>query len=204
MRIVEKLQERFPESKIEVVKEQPDFEILKLIIPFSKKTYTIICTSGLSDYQMPVTHKYDGKEHIELCFCAESDWDIENNEGYTWIYDRLEWLANFMLERKTWFGAGHTIPNGKPPMPLSKVFTQDYFYFDDPIVLEKEFAPLVGEDADIHFLFVIPISKVELDYKQKKTMFGFKKKMKRRGLTEVLEDFRIDIVDKDWLRFLRR
>lgn len=196
------LQERFPNSIISTIRESDGFDILQFTIT-SQKDYTIFCTKGLSNYKMPVSHNYKGKEHIELCFCAEADWDF-NNVNYNWIPDKLEMLGKYMLEKQTWFGVGHTIPNGKPTVPLSKAFSQDYFFFDEASLLVEEFKPLTIDDRLIYFLFVIPISKVELDLKQKKTTFGFKKRMKRKGLTELLEDFRVEIADRDWLRFLKK
>lgn len=203
MSFKQQLQERFPDSSVQTVSESEKFNLLQFTFPYFKKKYTIICTEGLSDYAMPVTHKYEGSEHIELCFCCESDWDL-TDPNYSWVFDKLDWLGAFLLERKTWFGVGHTIPNGKPPVALSKVFTQTHFFFDEATVFTKEFAPISTKEKDIHFLFVIPISKIELDFKQKKTTFGFKKRMKKRGLSEILEDFRVDIADNGWFRFFKR
>lgn len=203
MSIKTQLQERFPESTISIYKADEKYNILQFDINFNHKKYTIICTDGLSEYTMPVSHKYEGSEHIELCFCLDADWDL-TDANYNWAFEKIEWLGDFLLERQTWFGVGHTIPNGKPPVALSKVFTQDHFIFDEASVMTEQFQPLLVEEKQVHFLFIIPISKSELQYKMKKTIHGFKKKMKKKGLSEILEDFRIDIADKDWLRFIRK
>lgn len=197
MSLIDAIKLRFPSTEIEMISTHDTFDIIRFSIEHAQKRYLVISTSGLWKYTMPVTHKYEGSEHIELGFCVEADWHFED-ENYNWIFQKLEWLANFMIERKTWFGVGHTIPNGKPAQTISKAFQQDHFFFDEASFLEREFQPFRIDNINVHFLFIIPISKSELDYKMKKTTFGFQKKMSKKGVNEVLEDFRVDIADKEW------
>lgn len=198
MSFLEQVKLRFPNSTFETLSSTPKFDIIRFDVEYLGKKYFTICTSGLWNYTMPVSEKYKGKEHIEICFCVEADWDFEDSE-HQWPIDKLILLGNYLLERQTWFGAGHTIPNGNPPQPLSKTVTQDYFFFDEATFLHQLFNSFYVEEKLVHFLFVIPITKDELAYKQKKNTFGFKKKLASKNVHEVIEEFRPSSVVKKWM-----
>src|SRR5690554_2333853 len=118
MSFLNSLKERFLASSFETLKETERFNVIRFDVEFRGKKYWVVTTDGLYTYKMPVSDKYRGKEHVELCFAMEHNWDF-SEEAYQWPIEKLVWLGNFMLDRETWFGAGHTIPNGNPPMPLS-------------------------------------------------------------------------------------
>ena len=197
MSFLEHLQQRFPQSGFETLVVGDRFNIIRFDVQFRGKKYFVICTDGLWKYRMPVTPKYEGKEHIELSVCVEDDWDFEE-ENNQWIPEKLEWLGNFLLDRKTWFGAGHTIPNGNPPKPLSRSVTQDHFFFDEATYMHEIFNPFYIDETPVNFLFLIPVSKDELDYKHKKSTFVFKRKLANKNVHEVIEEFRPSIITRRW------
>lgn len=197
MLILEQLKKRFPTANFETLNEGDSFNIIRYDVEFMEKKYWVISTHGLWKYTMPVSPKYEGKEYNELCICVEQDWDFTDKE-HLWPVDKLMWLGNYMLEKESWFGEGHTIPNGKPPQPLSITITQDHFYFDEATFMHEMFHPFYVEDTLVHFLFIIPITKDELDYKNKKSTFNFKRKLADKGIHEVIEEFRPSLVDRKW------
>lgn len=198
MSFFEHIQNRFPNSVVKQIATTTHFNIICFEVEYLGKKYITISTDGLWKYTMPVAPKYAGKEHIELCICVENDWDL-NDEDHQWPVEKLIWLGEFMLHKKSWFGAGHTIPNGEPPAPLSISVTQDHFFLDDATLMHKQFNPFYIDETLVHFLFVIPITKDELAYKQKTSTFNFKKKLASKNVHEVIEEFRPSSVIKKWM-----
>jgi hypothetical protein len=197
MLFLEQLNKRFPTSNFDVLNENSSFSIIRFDIEFRGKKYWVVSTNGLWKYTMPVSPKYAGKEHVELCVCVEEDWDFSDKE-HLWPAEKLAWLGNYMLEKQSWFGEGHTIPNGKPPQAISVTITQDHFYFDEATFMHESFKPFYVEDTLVNFLFLIPITKDELDYKNKKSTFNFKRKIADKGIHEVVEEFRPSLIDRKW------
>jgi hypothetical protein len=198
MTFTEQIKQRFSNSNVQILSSSENFDIILFEVEYLGKKYLTLSTSGLNKYTMPVSPKYAGKEHIELCFCFDADWDFED-EDHQWPIEKLNTLGNYLLEKQTWFGAGHTIPNGNPPQPLSKTVTQDYFFFDEATFLHKIFNSFYVEETLVNFLFIIPITKDELAFKQKKNTFGFKKKLASKNVHEVVEEFRPSSVVKKWM-----
>jgi len=46
----------------------------------------------------------------------------------------MRWLAHFAHDQRTWVGAGHTVPNGNPPVPFWGSPILDTILFVPPIV----------------------------------------------------------------------
>lgn len=166
---------------------------------------TILMTNGLSDYTMPVPEKMMGREHNELYFCLPSywEWDDLENPKMNWIFAWIQRLSKYVVENKTWFGHGHTMPCGQEMEALSETMRQNHFFLSDPMLLENELEPLVIDGKEIHFLAIIPIFGEEMDYKQGKGTLKFQQKLRNNGITEKLDDFRGSVLKSKW-RFLKR
>jgi len=180
---------------MQIIRKEKDFDIIQFSLIFQEEKYTVVTTSGLSNYEMPVTENYKDRSRIEFCTVVDHLWDF-NDAQNQWIYEKLAWLGNYLLERKTWFSIGHTIPNGKPAQAISNSFSQQYFYFDDPTLLSEELKPIEADERLVHFLCLLPISEKELNYKMSRSNFKFKKKLASENVTEVLELYRPDCVTK--------
>jgi len=107
----------------------------------------------------------------------------------------------YVVEKNTWFGPGHTIPNGKEALPLSPTMQQNYFLISDPILLEQELAPITVGEKNIHFLTIIPIFEDEMDMKAEKGSAKFFKKFMEKGGTEILDDYRRSTLKSKWRMF---
>lgn len=207
--IQEALGQRFGKEKIRLFPgqerigtEKYPVEILEIKLQL-RSQITLLMTSGLSAYRMPVSTKYEGREHNELLFCLPSYWDLDdpNNEQCAWVVDWIKRLANFVLEKETWFGAGHTIPCGNPNVALSSTMKQNYFFLIDPIFLEKELQPLELDGKTVHFLAIVPIFPDEFDYKMGKGTYKLLKKMEIHQVTELLDDYRSSVLKRHWKFF---
>ena len=122
-----------------------------------------IVTGGMSD--LPMTMPRGGEEEprrVELIFyCAEP------HEEYI---RALRWLAHFPHDSKSWLGQGHTMPNGNPPEPFLGSRGLDSFLFVPPIVTKDRTLPeeLKLKGDPVHFLWVVPLTTAECDYKLEK------------------------------------
>lgn len=161
---------------------------------------SVLMTNGLSNYKMPVPEKVAGREFNELFFCLPSYWEWEDmdNPRTNWVFKWIQRLAKYVIENNTWFGHGHTMPCGANMESLSPTMLQNHFFLSDPILLENELAPIIVDGREIHFLGIIPIFSDEMDYKQSKGTFKLLEKLRNKGVTEQLDDFRATILKRNW------
>lgn len=194
------LANRFGEHRVsEVPTLEGEMPLLALDLELSTPV-TVIITNGLSDYQMPVPEKVAGREFNEIYFCLPSYWEWEEleNPRMNWIFPWIQRLAKYVVDKQTWFGAGHTLPCGKEMQELSETMRQNHFFLSDPILLEQQLAPIAVGGKIIYMLAIIPIFPDEMDYKQGKGTFKFLQKLSNQGVTEKLDDFRSTILKSKW------
>jgi hypothetical protein len=198
--VKEALQQRFGDHR---VLEAPvgEGEMPLLIIDLELKSpVTVIVTNGLRHYKMPVHEKYAGREYNELYFCLPSYWEWEDtdNPQMNWVFPWIQRLAKFVVENETWFGHGHTMPCGKEMKPLSNTMKQDHFLLADPMLLDREMAPVMVDGREVHFLSIIPIFKKEMEYKDARGTFKLIQKFVNKGVTEKLDDWRSLVTKNKW------
>lgn len=204
MTLLEKaLREKFGDDKVQTIPSSADAFPLLLVEMESRSTVRVLMTNGLSDYRMPVTPKYAGREHNELFFCLPSYWDLEDvdNPRFNWVFDWIQRLTKHILEKQTWFGVGHTISAGNPPVELSETMKQKHFIFSDPMLLHQELAPLTIEGKTIRFLAIVPIFDDEIDYKTGKGTYKFQQKLAQQNISEMLDDYRMTCLRSKWRFF---
>lgn len=198
MELIASLEQRFGAHRVHQISNplHPEQRLIRLYLELNVPI-TIIMTHGLSEYRMPVSEKWVGREFNELCICLPTYWDLDDttNPNFTWVYDWLFRLENFVREKQTWFGPGHSIPTGNPPVPISPLMKQEYFIFSDPMSMKAPLEPLVDEEKTIYFLCVIPIFGDELDYKMGKGTYKFFKRFTSRKNTEIIDDYRVSMLN---------
>lgn len=199
------LSERFGEHRVkdlQVGEGEIPLLLIELDIPGQIR---VLVTNGLNSYEMPVPEKMKGREFNELYFCIPSYWEMNEptNPKMNWVFIWIQKMAKFVLEKNTWFGHGHTIPNGPDKLPLSPTMNQTALLLMDPILLEEELAPILIDGKTVHFLAIMPIFSDELDYKQARGTFKFLQKLNLKGVNEKLDDFRTSILKGKWRLFKR-
>ena len=128
-----------------------------------KPVYTL-ATGGMSDLRMilPRGANPEVPRRVELIFyCSEP------REEYI---PTLRWVAHFPHDAKSWLGVGHTMPNGNPPEPFWGSGSLDTLLFLPPIVVKDQSLPShlqLGGDP-VAFLWVVPVTTAECNYKLKK------------------------------------
>lgn len=205
-KLVEALKARFGEQQLELIYyTNTQDEGLKnypfICIRVKKRSeISILMTSDLSTYRMPVMEKHLGREHNELYFCIPSYWDLSDhsNPRMNWVFETLYRLRIHVKEKNTWFGIGHTIPHANPICDISPSMKQKYYFLNEPWLLKEDLEPLKNDQYLVHFLAVLPIFEDEFDYKIGKGTYKFQKKLKSREVTELLDDFRFTILKSRW------
>jgi hypothetical protein len=204
MNIVEQtLIERFGENNVKTHLStfENDFPLLEIKIEM-RSEITVLMTNGLSEYAMPVPEKYKERKNVELYFCLPSYWDLTTENG-KWVIEWIQKLAKHCIEKETWYGIGHTFPNGNPAMPISATMKQKYLMLNAPYFLEKELSPIQTEDKEINFLGIIPIFEDEMDYKMGKGTYKMLQKIEGKGVSELLDDYRMSCLKSKW-RFFQK
>lgn len=194
----EALQKRFGEHRVQEL-PATEGEVPLLILDLELKSpVTVVVTNGLSSYRMPVPEKQAGLERCELYFCLPNYWEWEKADipDLNWPFHWIQRLAKHLIEKQTWYGAGHTFPCGEEG--LSETMKQPFFMLADPILLEDELAPIIDSEGEIHFLAIIPLFKKEFEYKQSRGTLKLLRKMKNHGVTEKLDDFRENMLRSKW------
>lgn len=203
MSLITALENRFGAHRIQTIQNplHPEQTLYQLYLEM-QVPITVVMTSSLSTYEMPVSEKWKGREFNELFVCLPSYWDLEdlNNPNFNWVYEWLYKLEQFVLDKQSWFGPGHTIPCGNPPVAISTLLQQEYFIFIDPIFLQEGLKPLQTDGKTIHFLAVVPIFGDELDYKMGKGTHKFVRRFIQRKNDERIDDFRKSVLSSR-LRF---
>lgn len=203
MELVKALENRFGAHRVKPIQNplHPDQALIILFLELDVPL-TVVMTASLSDYKMPVLDKWIGREYNEIYFCLPTYWDFEDytNPNSSWIYSWIHKLERFVRDKNTWYGPGHTIPTGNPEVPISDLMLQEYFIFLDPILLQKELAPVSIQDKTIQFLSIVPIFGDELDFKMGKGTQKFVRRFIQRNYDEKLDDYRKSVLDSR-LRF---
>jgi hypothetical protein len=201
----EALSKRFGEHRVLEI-EVGEGQMPLLILDLELKTpVTVVMTNGLRNYKMPVPEKMKGFEHNELYFCLPSYWEWEDRENpnMNWVFDWIQRLSKYVVEKESWFGHGHTMPCGKDMESLSETMNQNHFFLSSPILLDEELTPINVSGIETHFLGIIPIFSDEMDYKQGKGTYKLMKKLKNQNVTEKLDDYRASTLKSKW-RFYSR
>ena len=123
-----------------------------------------LVTGGMSDLEMTLPQRApkDVPRRVELIFyCAEPRAEYIST---------LRWIAHFPHNAKSWLGQGHTMPNGNPPEPFWGSKELDTLLFMPTIVARDQSLPfeLQIEGQPVHFLWVVPLTTAECNYKLEK------------------------------------
>jgi hypothetical protein len=195
------LNDRFGAENIEIIEPKIEGNFPLIQIKHHKRSnITIVMTDGLRDFDMPVPEKLAGRGNIELYFCLPNYWEI-NAPDNRWIFDWLQRLAIYAVEKRVFFAHGHTVPNHNPAVAFSNTMNEKYLLLLDPEYLKNEMTPIMLDDKTVHFLAITPIFEDEMDYKMGKGTNKLQKKLLLKGITELLDDYRSTALKTRWSFF---
>lgn len=217
----EALVERFGAHRVnDIPVAEGEMPLLALDLEIRSQV-TIVMTNGLSNYTMPVPEKLSGYEHNEICFCLPSYWEWQDLEDprMNWIFPWIQKLASYVVKNETWFGHGHTFSNyikkttaigtdeiiddikSEISQALSPTMKQNHLMLSSPILMENELKEFIIDGKRISFLTIIPLFQDEFDYKQSKGTFKTLKKLRAKGVDELLDDYRTTSLRGKWRIF---
>jgi hypothetical protein len=198
----EALEKRFGATSINVHSTSTISFSIVTVQSVERKGVTFLLTNGLSEYEQPTTEKNKAHKHIELVFCLPSYWDLNDDiPTMSWVKNWIDKLGTHLIEKQTWYGDGHTFANGNPIEPLSPTMNQKYLMLVEPDFFATELSPIKIENKEVHFLCVIPLFEDEFDFKMGKGTFKLKKKLRDKGINELLDDFRMTALKNKWRIF---
>jgi len=151
-------------------------------------SYQILFTVGLSKNVQDVDSSNEGLEKIELYFALPPFWNIKNHE---WPINWLDRIACIPQKNKTWFGNGDTIPAGNPPEYLHEAFLGNHFMICKPDHLEDVFSGEEWMKSGFEMMAVMVLFQLEVDFKLRNSHTVLIKKLKKKGVTEVFDPYRV-------------
>ena len=166
------------------------------------KACNILMTSGLSEYEMSVENSHQPKIHNELYFLLPDYWsfDLIEQKNHEWLFVTLHKLKRFVVEQKTFYAEGHTMPANKDLAELSSQLKQTYLMLCNPIYVQNELSPITSGSKEVSFLGVFPIFRNEFHHKQ---AFGTNKLISlfdSYQVTERIDEYRTNLVKSRWRR----
>lgn len=182
--LLKALETRFSQEKINTIQyREESFYCIDLS---KERNVTLIMTSRLNLYRMPIPEKLNGFEYGELYACLPAYWEVSdpNAEHVNWAFEWLLKIQNYTLDKQTWIGDGHTFDCSKHGKQISHAIKQNYFFISAPIYLETELEPLQIDNNTIHFWGLIPIFSDEIDFKQSKGTVKFKNRLISKGVSK--------------------
>lgn len=159
--------------------------------PTRERPFHTLITSGMSDLPMTVPEGVDCTRHMELMITLPEYWQVDSesfkDEKWYWPIRVLKYLARFPHKYATWFGWGHTIPNGDPAEPYADNTALSGVIILPPIRVPEEFHSLAinGEKA-IEFFSLIPLYTEEMELKLRKGSNSLLEKFDKHGITDVV------------------
>jgi len=137
------------------------------VMPGKGRNFITLVTSGMSDKSMITPDEAREFRYAELFTYLPPDWPMDRKsqqrEEFYWPVRLLSDLAKLPHLLETWFGPGHTIANGEPPLPFAANTRMCGSLLLDPVFEQKGFSKLtVSPEKTVNYLLVFPIYREEM------------------------------------------
>lgn len=183
----------------ELVSEQVHIDV-HWVKPTNERPFHTLITSGMSDKPMNTPEGVKECDFAELSICLPADWKISEedfkDERNYWPIRWLKFLARFPHEYNTWFGYGHTIPNGDPAEPFADNTQLNTMILLPTIVFSEEFHTLKLKDKSIDFYTLIPLYTEEVNLKMKKGVDALFEGFDKYGVSDIVNIDRPNTANK--------
>lgn len=139
-----------------------------LLVPPSEEHDAItLYTVGMSAQPMALPAGVTQPARVELMLRLPASWPVHDEaelreRAHGWPLHWLHALAQAPARLGTWFGAGHTIPNGEPPRPFAPDTEQCCFVLVPPTCLDDGQDVVASADGPVQLLAAMPIYASEL------------------------------------------
>jgi len=156
-----------------------------LIKPSHRFPFNTLFTTGMAEAPMTVPEGVDFR-FAEMVTALPPDWPLSQeafkDEANYWPVRWLKNCARLPHDFDTWFGVGHTIPNGDPPQPVAPgtdicgVMAVPAFMFDE----DTDRVEHAGHE--IKLLYMLPLTDAEMTFKLEKGFDALAEKLDKLGL----------------------
>lgn len=171
------------------------------VLPSSERPFHTLITSGMSDLPMTVPENVDVPKYMELMIMLLPNWKISEedfqNEKWYWPIRTLKFLARFPHKYESWFGYGHTIPNGNPAEPYAKNTLLNGAILLPPVSVPREFLNLeINKDKSIEFNCIVPLYEEEMNFKLDQGSDALLDKFDKYGISDIIDIKRKNVAKK--------
>ena len=161
------------------------------VLPTREKPLHFLITSGMSDLPMRVPSEPEELKYLELMVVLPEYWKISsdafNEECWYWPIRQLKYLARFPHKYNSWFGYGHTIPNGNPAKPFADNTKLDGVILLTPSQVPSEFLSLeISQNKKIEFLAIVPLYSEEMEFKLRKGSSALLDKLIENQINDII------------------
>lgn len=174
----------------ELVSEQVHIDVY-WVRPTEERPFHTLVTSGMSDKPMNTPAGIENCDFAELSICLPEEWKISTEdfkeERNYWPVRWLKYLARFPHEYNTWFGYGHTIPNGDPAKPFADNTQLNTMVLLPTIIFGEDFHTLELNGKSIGFYKLIPLYSEEVDLKMKKGVEALFEGFDKLGVSDIVQ-----------------
>lgn len=134
--------------------------------PTPDRPYITAVTVGVSEFPMVVPDNEPERRHQELMVYLPAGWPLDPNAGSAavWPFWLLRALGRFAHDESTYFAPGHTVALANPPEPFVPGVPFTTALLLDPPE-PSSFDELTIGDTPCRFLWAIPLTTAEADYK---------------------------------------
>ncbi|RLC08066.1 MAG: hypothetical protein DRH43_10675 [Deltaproteobacteria bacterium] len=167
--------------------KQPHIDIYQFEPTDTRLHWTLI-TGGMSDLRQHIPEELVGRiaPRAEILIYVE--------EPKPWMFNVLKGLAGMPFDEKTFLHWWHTVPNGGPMTAEPSELTN--FFFLPPYFEGVEFNTLHLGDERVDFLWMVPITNEELEYKLKYGAEALETLFEEANLSPVIDEKRTSLVSK--------
>ena len=117
--------------------------------------------------------------------------------NHVWPVRNLKYLARFPHKYNSWFGWGHTIPNGNPPENFSDNTKLNGAIILPPLNVPDKFRALkIDAGKEIHFFTFMPLYQEEMDLKLKKGSDELLNRFDKHGIDDIIDINRKNVAKK--------
>jgi hypothetical protein len=135
------------------------------VVPPGPHPFWFLFTVGMSALPMSIPAGLGVAPYAELSLLLPPSWRCDlSDPSSSWPVEWLQRLARFPHLNRTWFGHGHTVPNGHPPEPLGPG-TKLACMLVGPSISVPALGPIGSGERAIEMFTLWPIHRDETRYK---------------------------------------
>lgn len=154
--------------------------------PHGDRNYWTLITGGMSDAKQNFP---DGKPKY-IADRAEILMYVREPQG--WMFNVLKGLAEMPFDDNTFLHWWHTVPNGKPMTAKPSLLTN--FFFLPPYFEQEDFNTMHIDGDRVDFLWLIPITDSELQYKREHGGQALEDLMSKIEMSPIVNEDRQSII----------